>query len=381
MQRIKNSKLSQKEEVWKNLCGLIYALQISGIDLTNRKRSIYCKLLLYVYPILMHFNFIYMVVNYNLIVWYSLSMFFEVSTASLLNVALWYLIKSKVPCLLRTVLKINLMRRRNLCLKETKYKLINFILILLFLLVVIAIGLGTYYIEFGLLVQKQLVTFNTDFSSRPLKIMSRIFLFTIYYMNIYHFLAIITIFCSVLYYNFSSLIFRFNGTLKSAAESGYSSLKITHIFHRLLRLLELATELEEILSPVAILLFSLYSGIIFSFVISIVSVGLQKVDVPFLLELSVGILVSVLGIISVTLSASLIEKRFVEVKWSLMRIHEYYVYYYPNKNFALDLLRHMASMDVPAMTAWNVVKLTPAAIFSCLGSSLTLGLLGAQLFG
>lgn len=375
---MKITHLKKQTDIWKMYGGLRYAMKMCGIDLDNSKSSILLKPFKYLYVILMHFIVIYYLFIYKLITTFSMSLYFQIMTGLIFSIIVWYLMNCKIVHLNKLISSMKSMK----LLKEIEsieLKIVNSTLIIIFLAQFFVVVLEIYYAEYGDSWHQKIFTFNTVFDANWKNILSRSFLYTVCFMTLYHFPIIVTLFCCLLYYQFSTSISHFSKKLKFEFSKNFTSAYVIKSFHRLSRLIDLSNKLNEILSPLSFYLISLYVVTLFSLVASIVQVSFSNMDIPFMLECFTSLIISFGGISAIIICASFIEKQFLDVELNLIFMHEMYIYFRKRDTFALELIRYMISMKLPVMTAWSVVELTPSLLFSLVNVCLTFGLLSTQI--
>lgn len=371
-------RLKKQTDIWKMYGGLRYAMKMCGIDLENSKCSILFKPFKYLYVILMHFIVIYFLYIYKLIATFSMSLYFQIMTGLIFSIVVWYLMNCKIVHLKKLISGMKSMK----LLKEIEsieLKFINSTLIIIILAQVIVVVLEIYYAEYGDSWDQKIFTFNTVFDTNLKNILSRSFLYTVCFMTLYQFPVIATLFCCLLYYQFSTSILHFSKQLKFEFQKNFTPAYIVRSFHRLSRLVDLSNKLNEILSPISFFLISLYVVNLFSLVASIVEISFSNMDIPYMLEYFTALIISFGGISAIIICASFIEKQFLDVERNLIFMHEMYIYFRKRDTFTMELIRYMISMKLPVMTAWTVVELTPSLLFSLVNVCLTFGLLSTQI--
>ena len=358
-----------------------WLFKLHGIQIENKKYNFFPKVFLFFRLILMHFFFIYFLCMYDLIMSLSTSLYFVVSTTCFISVGVWYLFKFKAKELIKMIMKMNSMPPRY-NLKTFKCKFVNLILIVIFCVSLSIILLNVYHLEIGMQKQKRMFTFNTDFPSYFSKFTARLFLFSSYFVTLFTFPVISTLFPCLMYYHLSTVILQCRQKWKIKLQELSVNTKYVSevVYPQLSELIKLAKELDKALYPLSFLLLSLQITLLFGYTVSIVNVGVSNMDFQQKLEVFSGVPISLAAIISITTCAYLVEKRFDEVKEEITFVHEIYVHHQMKDNFALELIRYMIFLKFPVMTALPGIKFNPSLIFSCIGISLTFGLLSIQLF-
>lgn len=299
-------------------------------------------------------------------------------TSLIFSIVVWHLIRCKLIRLTKLLFKIKPLQLHKY-LKPIELKILNSIIITIVLLSIITVILDVYYVEYGLELQQKIFTFNNVFESHFAKILSRLDLFTIYFITRYQFPWIGTLFCCIMYYQLSVNILNFTKKTKLEFNKHFCAEHCVHIFQNLSRLIDFSNKLDKLLSPVCFYLLSLHMVLLFASVASVVQINVSNMDIPYFIEYLTALISSLIGISSIIICGSLIENRFLDIKRNIIRMHEMYISFPRKDNFTLQLIRYMISMDLPVMTAWSIFALKPSLIFSIICACLTFGLLCVQI--
>lgn len=372
-------KNTDTNNVQKMYGGMNCVMKITGIDLTNHASGVCCRLLRHLYPIMMHLQIIYFVCVHQLVTSFSMPLYIETMAGFMFSLVVWYLLRCKISSLNKVMFKMQSIQQ-HAEFRPFTHKFFQFICVFIVLLFICTVSVDVYYVEYGFIELKKIFTFKTTFESYIIKVAARLFLFSTYFMTLYQFPMISTLFCCFIYYNLSVIISDFSKKLKYQRHTYFSNEDIIQTFHKLSRLIELAYKVEKNLSAITFHLISLHMALLFGSVASLVAVKIPNMDIPYTLEFFTGVLMTIVGIISITICGTLTEKQFLNIKRNIVRMHEIYIHHPSRDTFTLELMKHMLSMDMPIMTAWSVFPLKPSLIFSAIGCCLTFGLLSKQLF-
>lgn len=379
MARIKNIEVTNLKNISENYGWL---MKIHGIQIDKNKRNIFPKILSYVWLIMMHSHVINLICMYNLLMALSPPLFFEVSAACVFSIMVWYLLKCKEMQLKNLIFKMNSTEIRH---AFTPFigKKNNFLLVIIFCFSICIIVLNVYRIEYGQDIQKRFFTFNTVFHSYFAKVVIRVYAFSIYFLTMYTFPLLSSLLCCLMYYHLSKIILQWRKKFEIQVREHGMILNhefIIQAFNELTGLIKLSKKLDEIVSPITFLLLSLQIVLLLCYIVSIVTVRISNMDFQLKLEVFLGIPISLSGIVSIIIFASLIEKRYSDIKKKIKYVHDMNINYRLKDNHISEIIRYMIFMKFPVMTVLSDIKLRPSLIFSSVGISLTFGLLSIQIF-
>lgn len=379
MARIKNIKVTNLTNICENYGWL---MKIHGIQIDKNTRNIFPKIISYIWLIMMHSHVINLICMYNLLMALSPPLFFEVSAACVFSIMVWYLLKCKEMQLKNLIFKMNSTEIRH-AFKPFIGKKINFLLVIIFCFSICIIVLNVYRIEYGQDIQKRFFTFNTVFHSYFAKAIIRVYAFSIYFLTMYTFPLLSTLLCCLMYYHLSKIILQWGKKFEKQVRAHGMTLNNEYIikaFNDLTELIKLSKKLDEIVSPISFLLLSLQIVLLLCYIVSIVTVRITNMDFQQKLEVSLGIPISLTGIVSIIICASHIEKRYSDIKKKIHYMHDMHINCRLKDNHISEIIRYMVFMKFPVMTVMSDVKLRPSLIFSSVGISLTFGLLSIQIF-
>lgn len=379
MARIKKIEVTNLKNISENYGWL---MKIHGIQIDKNTRNIFSKIVSYIWLIMMHSHVINLICMYNILMTLSPPLFFEVSAACVFSIMVWYLLKCKEMQLKNLIFKMNSTEIRH-TFKPFIGKKINFLLVIVFCFSICIIVLNVYRIEYGQDIQKRFFTFNTVFHSYFAKVVIRVYAFSIYFLTMYTFPLLSTLLCCLMYYHLSKIILNWRKKLEiQVREHGITvnNEYIIQAFNELTELIKLSKKLDDIISPISFILLSLQIVLLLCYIVSIVTIRISNMDFQQKLEVFLGIPISLIGIVSITLCASLIEKRYSDIKKKIHYMHDMSIRYKLKDNHVLEIIRYMTFMKFPVMTVLSDIKLRPSLILSCVGISLTFGLLSIQLF-
>lgn len=355
-----------------------------GIDLEISKRSTALKLFKYLYIFSIHFYFIYFLYNGRFLIEISKSLFYQNVIGLFFSTVVWYLMKCKIENLRKLIFKMKSMKLHKEF-ESFELKIVNCTNVIIILLPIIFVVIDTYYNQNSEKLHKEMVIFNIVIESKIKKILLRSYLKSAYFISIYQFPMIATLFCCLLYYQLGASIshsckeinLQTKKTLR--VHKNFTCEHVIHFFHKFSRLIDISNKLDEIVSPISFYLLSLYMAHLFTIVTSLVEISFSNMGILSILEFVAALFISLTGISSVILFASLIQKRFLDIQRSLIYMHEMYIHFAHKDNFTLELIRYMISTKTPVMTAWSVAALTPSLIFTVISVCLTFGLLSTQI--
>lgn len=379
MARTNNKNVTNLRNIYENYGWL---MKICGIQIDKNTRHIFAKIVSYIWLIMMHSHLINLFCMYNLLMALSPPLFFEVSAACVFSIIVWYFLKCKEMQFTNLIFKMYSTEIRQ-AFKPFTVKKINFLLIFIFCFSIGIIALNVYHIEYGLEIQKRFFTFNAVFHSYFAKVVIRVYAFSIYFLTMYTFPLSSTLLCCLMYYHLSKIILQWKHKLKlQVRERGMiiNNDYIIQAFNELTELIKLSKTLDEIVSPITFLLLSMQIVLLLCYIVAIVTVRISKMDFQQKIEVFLGIPISLTEIVSIIICASLIEKRYLDIKQLIHHLYQTCIYYKMKNIHVLEIIRYMIFMKFPVMTVLSDVKLRPSLIFSSIGISLTFGLLSIQIF-
>lgn len=367
------------QDIWKGYGRIGMISFLIGFDFKTRSRKKLFKILQYVYPLLLHVNLIYMITFWKILLEFSLQMTFAVLLMCIIVTVAWYVAKVKIKKIRTFLFRLNVVQQyigvtRSRCIK------INLILAYVTIFPVFIAIISVYFLQFAQQNYQLLFSFNCTIQSKIIVYLVNLFVLVTYFISCYQFPAILTILTCAIYHRLSDLIFEFSCKVKRLGKQPLTTKDLIEVFHQFSRILDLADEVENILSPLTFLLLCILVLSEISALITVVMFGSRSLDTVYLMELSVNLSMPLLGTIALIISAYMIPKHFGDIKTNLSHILETIIYFNGTDVVAVDLVRHMIQTNSPVMTAWSVVQLTPGLILSMLGGSLTFGLLLINLF-
>lgn len=359
-----------------------WLIKILGHQIEKKSGYIFPKILSFVWFVIMHSFLINLIWIHNVAMSLSAPLYFEIFVACACSIMIWYILKCKIQKLKKTIFNIHSMELRY-NFKPFMFRLLNFFLVTVFCFSVCIISLDVYYIEFGPEYQKRVFTFNTVFHSNLAKVSARLYSVTIFFLTLYTFPLVSALLCCLIYYHLSKVILQFTQKLqrefreqKIAVNAQY----ILQVFNKVSDLMKLSNKLDENLSLISFLLLSLQIVLLFGNTVSIVTVPISDMDFQYRVEVFFGTFQSLSGITSIIISASLIEKRWLDVKNQIRNVHDMYMHFQEKDTSTVELIRYMINIKFPAMTILSGIKLKPNLILSSIGICLSFGLLSKQLF-
>lgn len=379
MARIKNMEVKNLKNIRENYGWL---MKIHGIQIDRNTTNILPKIVSYIWLIMMHSHLINLLCMYNVVITLSAPLFFEVSAACFFSIMVLYLLKCKGNELKNLIFKMSSTEIQH-AIEPFICKKINFIIVIIFCFSGCLIALNVYHIQYGQEIQKRIFTFNRVFPSNFVKVVIRVYAFSIYFLTMYTIPLLSTLLCCFMYYHLSKIILQWRQKLETQARKHEMILNnecIIQAFNELTELIKLSNKLDEILSPISFFLLSFQIVLLFGYIVSIVNVRISNMDFQHKLEVFLGIPISFTGIVSIIICASLIERRFSEIKRKIHHVHRMYIHYRINDKYNFNIIRYLIFMEFPVMTVLSDVKLRPSLILSSVGISLTFGLLSIQLF-
>lgn len=358
-----------------------WLLKILGHQIEKKSSSIFSKIVSFVWLIMMHSYLLNLLYIYNVGIALSAPLYFEIVAACSCSIMVWYFFKCKILKIKNIIFKIHSMEvRYNF--KPFKCQLINFFLVTIFCFSVCFISLDVYYLEFSPEYQKKMFTFNTEFHSNFAKVSARLYAILIYFVTVYTSPLLFSLLCCLMHYHLSKVIFQWTQKLQTEFRKQKITVNakyIIQVFNQLSDLFKLSNKLDEILSPISFFLLSLQILLLFCNTVSIVTVPISEIDFQYKTGVFLGTTLSLTGITSIIISASLIEKRCLDIKKKICYVHDMYIHYQQKDTFILEIIRYMIYMKVPVMTVLSGITLKQSLILSCIGISLSFGLLSKQL--
>lgn len=179
-------KNTDPNSVRKMYGGMRCVMKMTEIDLTNRASGICFRLLLCLYPIVMHLQIIYFIYVHELVISFSLPLFIETMAGFVLSLVVWYLLRCKISSLNKVMFKMQSIQKRTEF-RPFTYKIFQFICVFIVILFICTVSVDVYYVEYGLMELKKIFTFKTTFKSYVIKVATRLFLFSIYFITLYLF--------------------------------------------------------------------------------------------------------------------------------------------------------------------------------------------------
>lgn len=359
-----------------------WLIKILGHQIDKKTSNIFPKIVFFVWFIIMHSFLINLICLHNVAMSVSVPLYFEIFVACTCSIMISYIFKCKIRKLKKTIFNIHSMELRY-NFKPFVFRLLNFFLVTILCFSVCIISLIVYYIEFAPEYQKRVFTFNTVFHSNLAKVSARLYSVTIFFLTLYTFPLVSALLCCLIYYHFSRVILQCSQKFqrefreqKITVDAKY----ILQVFNQVSDLSKLSNKLDENLSLISFLLLSLQIELLFGNTASIVTVPISDMDFQYRVEVFLGTLLSLSGITSIIISASLIEKRWFNIKKQINNVHDVYIHYQEKDTFTLELIRYMMNINFPVMTILSGIKLKPNLILSSIGISLSFGLLSKQLF-
>lgn len=122
------------------------------------------------------------------------SSYIETLTSFILSIIVWYLLNFKMSHLKKLLWKMKSLKEHKK-LEPLELKIFNFLFVIIILFPITTVTLNVYYTEYSLEFVQKIFIFNTVFEMNFMKLLARLFSFTAYFITLYQFPMIATIFC------------------------------------------------------------------------------------------------------------------------------------------------------------------------------------------
>lgn len=358
-----------------------WLIKILGHQTKPKSNSRFPKIASFIWFFMIHSFLINLICVSSVAMSHSVPLYLDIFVACSCSIMIWYFCKCKIRNLRKIIFKIRSTELRY-NFKPYLFRLLNFFLVSIFCFTVCFISLCVYFIEFAPEYQQRVFTFNTVLHSNLTKISARIFSITTYFLTLYTFPLVSSLLCCLIYYHFSKVLLQCRQRLQREfweQKITVNAQYILQLFNQLSDLIKLSNKIKEELSPIVFLHISLQIVLLFGNTVSIVTVPISEMDFQYRVEVFLGPILSLSGITSIIISASLIEKRWLDIQNQILIVHDVYIHYQKKDTFTLELIRYILSIKFPVMTILSEIKLQPSLVLSSIGISLSFGLLSKQI--